>query len=154
MQNRQERPDFEAPDHARPLYPSFFARAAAFLIDWAVVLLLSMFLALGVTADDSARLAILLVVLSLYEIGFHVVIGATPGKMALRIHVAGPNAERLDPDKVILRYLIFFLGILVIAGAVVSAVMVLTDPQRRALHDRIAGSRVHYGRPAWLQDQT
>ena len=153
MQDRYERPDFEGPDHEAPLSPSFFARTAAFLIDWAVVLLLAAFVALGVTAEDSGRLVILLIALCVYEIGFLLVIGATPGKMALRMHVAGPNGERLEPDNVILRFLVFFVGILVIVGVPISAVMVLTDPQRRALHDRIAGTRVHYGRPRWVEGE-
>jgi uncharacterized RDD family membrane protein YckC len=73
--------------------------------------------------------------------------------MAIRMHVASPDGERLDPDKLILRYLIFFVGILILVGIPISAAMVLTDPQRRALHDRIAGTRVHYGRPAWLHEE-
>ena len=149
MQDRQE-----APDNLQPSYPSFFARTGAFLIDWAVILLLAAFLNLAAAADDTGRLVIFLIVLSLYEIGFHLAIGATPGKMALRMHVAGPDGERPDPDRIILRYLVFFLSMLFIVGIPISAFMVLTDPQRRALHDRVAGTRVHYGRPAWLQNQT
>lgn len=140
----------EAPDNLEPTYPSFLARTGAWLIDWAVVLILAIFIAAGAAADDAARFVVLLVVASLYEIGFHLAIGATPGKMALRIHVAGPNGERPDPDKIILRYLAFFLAIPAIP---ISAFMVLTDPQRRAIHDRVAGTRVHYGRPAWFQDE-
>jgi uncharacterized RDD family membrane protein YckC len=153
MQNRQEAPDFQRPDNEAPAYPSFLARAGAFLIDWAVVLLLGAFIATCANADDAGRFVILLIVISLYELGFLLAIGATPGKMAIRMHVADPEGKRLDPDKIILRFLIFFVGILVIVGIPISAVMVLTDPQRRALHDRIAGTRVHYGRPAWLQDE-
>jgi uncharacterized RDD family membrane protein YckC len=153
MQSPHEAPDFERPHNEAPTYPSFLARAAAFLIDWAVVLLLAMFIAFSVTPSETGRLLILLVVLSLYEIGFHVAIGATAGKMALRMHVAGPNGERLDPDKIILRYLIFLVSLLLPLGAAISAALVFMDPQRRALHDRIAGTRVHRGHPAWLQDQ-
>ena len=140
----------EAPDDQQPTYPSFFARTGAWFIDWAVVLVLAIFIAVGATADDAGRLVTLLLVASLYEIGFHLAIGATPGKMAFRMHVAGPNGERLDPDKIILRYLIFFV---LIPAIPISAFMVLTDPQKRALHDRVAGSRVHYGRPAWFQEE-
>jgi uncharacterized RDD family membrane protein YckC len=141
-------------DSGRPAYPSFFARAAAFLIDWAIVLLLGAFVAGGVTNDNANRLAILLVVLSLYEIGFYLAIGATPGKMALRMHVAGPTGERPEPDKIILRCLIFIVSMLMIALIPISALMVLTDPERRALHDRVAGTRVFTGAPAWLHDET
>jgi uncharacterized RDD family membrane protein YckC len=154
MQNRYESPDHERPENEAPAYPSFLARTGAFLIDWAVVLLLSAFIATGANADDAGRFVILLVVISLYELGFLLAIGATPGKMAIRMHIADPEGKRLDPDKLILRYLIFFVGILLIVGIPVSAVMVLTDPHRRALHDRIAGTRVHPGRPAWLEQGT
>jgi len=148
--HRYESPDLERPHNQQPAYPSFIARAGAFLIDWAVVLLLAMFVAVGAGATAGGRLVILLVVLSLYEIGFHLAIGATPGKMALRMHVAGPAAERLDPDKLILRYLVFFVTIPLIP---LNAFIVFTDPHRRAIHDRIAGTRVHFGRPAWLHNE-
>jgi uncharacterized RDD family membrane protein YckC len=142
------RPDHLAePDNEGRTYASFLARTGAFLIDWAIVLLLAAFISLGVDADDSARFVILLVTLSVYEIGFMLAIGATPGKMAMRMHVAEPSGARLEPDKVILRYLIFFVGILAIVMIPISAVMVLMDPERRALHDRVAGTRVRSGRP-------
>jgi uncharacterized RDD family membrane protein YckC len=137
-----------------PSNASFLARTAAFLIDAAVVLLLFGFVATGVTDDDADRALILFVVASLYEIGLHLAIGATAGKMALRMHVASASGERPEPDKVILRYLVFAASLLSVAGAVISAVMALTDPQSRALHDRLAGTRVLYGRPGWLQDET
>jgi uncharacterized RDD family membrane protein YckC len=139
----------EAPSNA-----SLLARAAAFLIDAAVVLLISEFVAAGVTNNDADRAVILLVIASLYEIGLHLAIGATAGKMALRMHIAGANGERPEPDKVILRYLVFAASVVSIVGAVISAVMALMDPQGRALHDRIAGTRALYGRPGWLQDET
>ena len=139
----------EAPSNA-----SFLGRAAAFLIDAAVVLLLFGFVASGVTDNDADRAVILFVIASVYEISLHLAIGATAGKMALRMHVAGGNGERPEPDKVILRYLVFAVSVVSVAGAVISAAMALVDPQRRALHDRIAGTRVLYGRPGWLQDET
>ena len=101
----------EAPDNLQPTYPSFFARTGAWFIDWAVVLVLASFIAVGATADDAGRFVTFLFVASVYEIGFHLAIAATPGKMAFRMHVAGPNGERLDPDRIILRYLVFFVAI-------------------------------------------
>jgi uncharacterized RDD family membrane protein YckC len=139
----------EAPSQA-----SFLARGAAFFIDAAVALLLAGFVASGVADNDVDGAVILLVVFSLYEIGFHLVIGATPGKMALRMHVAGANGERPEPDKMILRYLVLLASVVTMAGAALSALMALTDPKGRALHDRVAGKRVLYGRPGWLQDET
>jgi uncharacterized RDD family membrane protein YckC len=151
--NPLEAPDLIRPEDAEPP-PGFFARGAAFLIDWAIVLLLSMFVAFGTVQGIEARTPIALVVLSLYQIGFLIATAATPGKMAMRMHVAAPDGARLEPDKLILRYLIFLVMTLIIVGIAINAVLILTDPQRRALHDRIAGTRVLPGRPAWVQDDT
>jgi uncharacterized RDD family membrane protein YckC len=150
---RLESPDLGRGGEVEPP-PGFFARAGAFLIDWAIVLLLSMFIAVGTVDSIEARTPIALVVLSVYEIGFLVATSATPGKMAMRMHVADPAGGRLEPDKLILRYLIFFIGTILVVGIPVNVVLILTDPQRRALHDRIAGTRVLVGRPAWIRDET
>jgi uncharacterized RDD family membrane protein YckC len=151
--NPLEAPDLQRPEDADPP-PGFFARAGAFLIDWAIVLLLSMFVAFSTVEGIEARTPIALIVLSLYEIGFLIAAAATPGKMAMRMHVAAPDGTRLEPDKLILRYLIFLVMTLIIVGIAINAVLILTDPQRRALHDRVAGTRVFSGRPAWVQDET
>jgi uncharacterized RDD family membrane protein YckC len=146
-----ESPDLQRREDAGPPAPGFFARTGALLIDWAIVLLLSMFIAVSTVEGDTARLPILLIVLSAYEIGFLVAAAATPGKMAMRMHVADPSGARLEPDKLILRYLLFLLGLPLVP---INLYLVLTDPQKRALHDRIAGTRLHAGRPAWVQDET
>jgi uncharacterized RDD family membrane protein YckC len=129
-----------------PTYASLLARAAAFLLDWAIVLLLATFIS-GVTANERARLVVGLVTLSLYHIGFLIVTSTTPGKMALRLHISDAAGQRLEPDRAILRFLVFLLSVLVVIGLPVSAVLVLLDPERRALHDRIANTRVRSGRP-------
>ncbi|HWC28886.1 MAG TPA: RDD family protein [Dehalococcoidia bacterium] len=138
---RDETPDFLADP---PLYPSFFARAAAFLLDWAIVLLLAAFVASGVGSSDRSRVAILLTALSAYHIAFLIAMSTTPGKMALRMHVADATGGRLQPDAAILRFLVFLLSLPLLP---VNAALVLIDPDRRALHDRVAKTRVRYGRP-------
>jgi uncharacterized RDD family membrane protein YckC len=131
----------------RPAYASFIARAAAFLLDWAIVLVIAMFLAAAVNADQPTRFVILLLTLSAYHIVMLAAVGATAGKMALRIHVAAASDARLQPDAAILRFLVFFVSVLIPLGIMVSAAMVLLDPERRALHDRVARTRVVYGAP-------
>jgi uncharacterized RDD family membrane protein YckC len=130
-----------------PTEASFLARSAAFLLDWAIVLLISVFLAGATDADQTARLVIGLVTLSVYHIAFLIATSSTPGKMALRLHVSNEVGRRLEPDQAILRFLLFFVSVLTVVGLVVSAAMVLIDPQRRSLHDRVARTRVRYGRP-------
>jgi uncharacterized RDD family membrane protein YckC len=128
-------------------YASLIARAAAFLLDWAIVLVIAMFLAAGLNADQPTRFLILLLTLSAYHIVMLIAMSATPGKMALRIHVSDASGARLQPDRAILRFLVFFVSVLIPVGILVSAALVLTDPQRRALHDRVARTRVLPGAP-------
>ena len=128
-------------------YASVIARAGAFLLDWAIVLIIAMFLAAGVDADQPTRFVILLLTLSTYHIVMLIAMSATPGKMALRIHVADASGSRLQPDRAILRFLVFFVSVLIPIGMLVSAVLVVLDPQRRALHDRVAQTRVMRGGP-------
>jgi uncharacterized RDD family membrane protein YckC len=152
MHDRLEAPDYERPDHEAPDYPSFLARAGAFLIDWTVVLVLALFFAAVTNAEGfNARLIVLVITIPVYLIAFHLAIAATPGKMAFRMHVAGPEGERVEPDRIILRCLVFYLGLPLVP---INAFLVYTDPQRRALHDRVAGTVVHRGRPRWLEEQT
>ena len=149
--DRYESPDLERPHNEQPVYPSFLARAGAFLLDWAIVLVLAIFVAVGAGADVGARFVILLVLPAVYVIGFHLAIGATPGKMALRMHIADPAGQRLEPDRVILRYVVFFLTLPLIP---INAFLVFADtPERRAIHDRVAGTRVLPGRPGWIDQE-
>jgi uncharacterized RDD family membrane protein YckC len=120
---------------------SIFLRAAAFLLDWAIVLLLSAFIATSLS--DALAAIIFLSGLAAYHIGFTAATGATPGKMAMRIQVTDPRGNRLAPDKAILRHLVLFLSVLPFgAGLALSAVLAVSDPRQRTLHDRIAESVV------------
>jgi uncharacterized RDD family membrane protein YckC len=77
---------------------------------------------------------------------------ATLGKLALGIYVSDLHGQRIRPDTAILRYLIYMLGQLTFIGMVVSILMIFTDPKRRALHDRVAGTLVVVGKPPELAD--
>jgi uncharacterized RDD family membrane protein YckC len=118
---------------------SLLLRAVGFLIDWAVVLVVSMFLATGLGLEDNGRLLVLLVTASVYEIVCLVALSTTPGKMAMRMQVVNESDERLQPDTAILRYLVFFVTSPLF---IVSYLLAASDPQRRAIHDRVAKTRV------------
>jgi uncharacterized RDD family membrane protein YckC len=90
--------------------------------------------------------------------------GGTPGKLLMRLYIAHSNGRRVSLWTAVLRdlafnsfYVSYIASILdrdtslyLIDGIVlvVSLVMLFSDSdQRRALHDRIAGTRVLMGRP-------
>jgi uncharacterized RDD family membrane protein YckC len=129
------------------VYASFLSRAAAFLLDWAIVLVLAAIVSDVTSADDTGRVIIAITLLSLYHLGFLNGMSTTPGKMALRLHVCDAAGKRLEPERALFRVLFFLVTVITLFGIPVSAAMVLLDPQRRSLHDRIAGTRVRSGRP-------
>jgi uncharacterized RDD family membrane protein YckC len=97
-----------------------------------------------------------------YEWGFLVLWSATPGKRLLSMYVAGEDGRGVRPLNAALRVAAFHLffagfffaddiglrtmGWIFLLVVLTSVAMVATDPQRRALHDRIAGTRVLRGR--------
>jgi uncharacterized RDD family membrane protein YckC len=64
--------------------------------------------------------------------------GQTIGKMAMRIRVIGDDAT-LDPARAARRTLMSAVSLLAVG---IGFIPVLLDPDRRALHDRLAGTRV------------
>jgi uncharacterized RDD family membrane protein YckC len=118
---------------------SLLLRALGFLIDWAVVLVVSIFLASGLGIEANGRLLVLLVTASVYEIVCLVALSTTPGKMAMRMQVVDESGARVQPDTAILRYLVFFVTSPLF---IVSYLVAAADPQRRAFHDRVAKTRV------------
>jgi uncharacterized RDD family membrane protein YckC len=97
---------------------------------------------------------------ALYEVGFLLLWSATPGKRLLRMYVAGSDGERVRLLNAAVRVAAFHLffvtffvegevvrtwGWLFVVLLLTSLTMALTDPQRRALHDRIAGTMVLRG---------
>jgi uncharacterized RDD family membrane protein YckC len=69
--------------------------------------------------------------------------GTTAGKMAMRMQVTDERGNRLEPDKAILRSVVFLIGIfLLFIGLAISLILAASDPMNRTLHDRLAGSIV------------
>ena len=118
-------------------------RGLAFLIDWGIVFILAVFVAGGAGVSEGARLPILLGIASVYEVGFMVAMGTTPGKIAMRMQVTDTHGKKLESDKAVLRSVVFLIGIFALfIGFAISLVMASSDPMHRTLHDRLAGSIV------------
>jgi len=125
-------------------------RAAAGLIDHAILLGID-FLVIystvrmsGLTIADLASLPAVPMVAFLgllklsYFGAFTAACGQTIGKMAMRIRVVADDVP-LDPARAARRTLVSAVSLLA-AGA--GFIPVLVDPDHRALHDRVAGTRV------------
>ena len=126
-------------------------RAGAFIIDAAILALIGLALTFAVADPDELSdpantergvLVLLMVSGALYHIGFLAGMSATPGKLAMGLYVGDKQGLRLRPDTAILRYLIFLAANALLVGTFVSLMLVLIDRQRRALHDRVAGTLV------------
>ncbi len=146
MQDPSQSLSTQAPQEPKPA--SLFLRGIAIFLDMVILFILAVVI-IGIhNVETRTGLAFYLVGWSVYYIGFTAVMSATPGKVAMGIHVAAKTGRRAQPDSVILRYVVLMAGALPFGvGTIVSIVLVLTDPQRRALHDRIAGTLVLDGRP-------
>ena len=127
-------------------------RFAAFVVD-ALFLIVS-FLAAGSTlvelgVDVPSVFALMVAGHALYYIGFTVYWSSTPGKMAAGLYVSDQAGAAIRPDTAILRYLASFVVGITIIGPSISALMLVTDRQHRAIHDRVAKTLVLVGRPAY-----
>lgn len=120
--------------------------------------------------SERALVAGLLTVSAAYSIGFVGFTSSTPGKMAMGMWVSDGTDQRVLPDRAILRFLVLALPNLTLLGVLrdhvqvslaawaatslalllVNAALILRDPARRLLHDRISGTMVVEGRPPEL----
>ncbi|MPZ50378.1 MAG: hypothetical protein GEU75_13940 [Dehalococcoidia bacterium] len=91
---------------------------------------------------DTSSLVTLLVWQAAYHIGFTAMRAATPGKMAMRIVIRDQEEKPLQPDAAILRYVVILVENVIIVGVVVSLMLMIMDPKRRTLHDRVARTLV------------
>lgn len=79
---------------------------------------------------------------AVYFIIFHAVWGATPGKKLLHIHVEMANGEKLSWAFSIFRFIASIVTQATLIFYGLGYLIVLIDPQKRALHDFIAQTRV------------
>jgi uncharacterized RDD family membrane protein YckC len=129
-------------------------RLAAFFIDLAILFPINLGLALLLVHGfdpfhkNSEQITFRYTIISiitqaLYYVAFVSLLRATPGKLAFGLRIARIDGQPLMPDTAILRYLIFLVGNVALGiGSIVSAFLLLRDPARRAVHDRVAGTVV------------
>ena len=129
-----------------------FMRGGAFLIDGAIMAVVN--LALGqiyTSAELSERtiFTLFIAATATYHIAFVAARSATLGKSLMGIYVGDSEGRAVRPDTAILRYLVFLVGGIALAiGTILSVILVVVDrQQRRAVHDRVAGTLVLVGRP-------
>jgi uncharacterized RDD family membrane protein YckC len=84
--------------------------------------------------------AIFLGVGMLYYTGFHALHGHTPAKAVTRLRVVDAQGRKPPFLKVLLRALVFVVSVYVFYG--IPLFYILLNPQRRALHDLVAGTYV------------
>ena len=69
----------------------------------------------------------------------------TPGKRLFKMRIVMQDGSPLQPDAAILRFLVFFVTCLIPLGVLASGALMLFDPERRAVHDRLAHTVVVSG---------
>jgi uncharacterized RDD family membrane protein YckC len=80
-----------------------------------------------------------------YEVYFLATRGATPGKMLYYLRVVNPSGGRIDTGNAFGRY---FAEMLDMMTGGIGWLMAGFDVEKRALHDRVAGTRVIQDQPA------
>jgi len=146
--------------HVGIVYGGFGERFVAKLIDGILMYLVQMplNLALGISLTGQAPKDPALMSAYLLRVGLSTVIsltatlaftvfflgrfGATPGKMALKLKVVRPGGESVSYAQAAARYLGEIVSMFT---CYVGYVIAAFDVEKRALHDRIAGTRVIKG---------
>lgn len=127
-----------------PEYAGFWQRALAFLIDWLLVIVISMPVIVVAFGADYASLdpmrrawdVLTLVVVAVVVVGFWRYCGATPGKLALDLKIvdaqtgAAPTTGRL-----VLRLLCYLVSALPLY---LGFLWIAVDRRKQGWHDKIA----------------
>jgi uncharacterized RDD family membrane protein YckC len=87
-----------------------------------------------------ARIILGLLIGATYHIGFWVgADGATPGNMALGIRVRMADGGEIEPGAAIIRYIGYYVSAVIFF---IGFIMIAFTPQKRGLHDYMAGTVV------------
>ncbi len=111
-------------------YAGFWRRLAAYLVDYAVVGVISWMLSVGVLA---------FIIAFVYFVGFWAWLGQTPGKAALGIKIVRLDGTNIGIGTAILRFIGYIVSSIVLC---IGFLMTAFHGQKRGLHDLIAGTLV------------
>jgi len=129
-------------------YAGFWQRGLAFLIDWLLVVVISMpviVVAFGAEyfSLDPARRAwdlVILLIVAIVVIGFWRYCGATPGKLALALKIVdAQTGARPGTGRLVLRFACYLLSALPLY---LGFIWIAIDRRKQGWHDKIAGTVV------------
>ena len=123
-------------------YATPWERLAAYAIDILVVVALSITirLAAGGSPEASSRDLIVLpaLVSFVYFTTFMVNCQSTPGKLAFGLRITLPDGSAPEAMLLVLRYVVFFMTLLVPFASLISGGFIWFSADRQAIHDRVA----------------
>lgn len=146
--------------YVRVIYAGFWLRLVAKIIDYIILYLIQLpvSMAIGISAfeqapKDPTQLAgyfVRIGISTVFNLAIGVAVtvfflgrfGATPGKMALSLKVVRPSGEPISYVQALGRY---FAEIVSSLTCSIGYIIAAFDIEKRALHDRIAGTRVIRG---------
>jgi uncharacterized RDD family membrane protein YckC len=85
----------------------------------------------------------LVLVSAVYDVGFWLLAGQTPGKRTMGVRIVQTDGQRIRLGAAIRRWLGYWLSNILFIGFL----WVLVDDRRQALHDKLAGTVVVYSHP-------
>ena len=118
-------------------YAGFWIRFASGIIDFIILFVVGIVLALAVGGTSGTVLQ--LTVGLVYTIGFWIAQGATPGKMAVGIKITTVDGDDIDFGRALLRYIGYFVSTITLG---IGYLMIAFTREKRGLHDYIAGTVV------------
>ena len=144
-------------------YAGFVTRLVAFVIDVVIVAVLVIIIgaaigliatslksihllrsgALTETVASVIAIAIGVVMVVAYYIGFWLAAGQTPGKRIMGVRIVCTDGGRVKLGNVIRRFAGYWLSCILFLGFL----WILVDNQRQAWHDSLSGTIVIYSRP-------
>jgi uncharacterized RDD family membrane protein YckC len=119
------------------VYMGFWIRFLAYIIDGVILLIPGIVLNLAVAAPASSVLGI--AVGLAYFVGFWTAQGATLGQKAVGVRVTTVDGDPIDFGKAFLRYIGYWASWLTLG---IGFLAIVWTPQKRGLHDYIAGTVV------------
>ena len=85
----------------------------------------------------------LVLVSAVYDMGFWLLAGQTPGKRTMGVRIVQTDGQRIRLGAAIRRWLGYWLSSILFIGFL----WVLVDDRRQSLHDKLAGTGVVYSHP-------